>query len=113
MNYIQLTLKNGVKVRAYISRYDHGNAVYIQLVVDGDQDDMVDGEPWATASVNPLLELPEGYVAIKNWSENEGIERDLLDAGIVEGQPVKHIPSGFVTIPVYKLTQKALSVLHI
>lgn len=46
--------------------------------------------------------LASDEVAIKTWSENEGVEKDLLLAGVIEGPVLRRIPSGFVEIPIYK-----------
>ena len=47
--------------------------------------DTADHEPVCTATVNvPEVELPEGYVFIKNYSENEGILETLVAAGIID-----------------------------
>lgn len=46
--------------------------------------DVEDGEPVATATVNlPEITLQDGYVHIKEWSENRGITECLEKAGIV------------------------------
>lgn len=63
--------------------------------------------PVCTCSVNPPDEilLAEGEIAIKDWSENQGMGNWLkLHGVIVREDPVRRIPSGFVTIPVYRLT---------
>ena len=63
--------------------------------------DCTDGFPFATATVNlPGLEKDE--IAIKNYSENEGILEFLLENEIIN-QPHRYIGSGFVTVPVCKL----------
>lgn len=73
----------------------HGGNPSIQLI------DCADGMPFATATVNlPVLETDE--VAIKNYSENEGILNFLLDNSIIEA-PHRFVLSGFVNIPVCKL----------
>ena len=54
------------------------------------------GKPLLTASVNiPEYKLADGYVLIKNWSENEGILKDLIDNNIV-GPAEGLVPSGYV-----------------
>jgi hypothetical protein len=64
--------------------------------------DTEDGCPFATATVSVDDQLLEDEVAIKNYSENEGILDSLINAGIIE-KPHEFINSGFVTIPVCKL----------
>ncbi|MBZ9714453.1 hypothetical protein [Deinococcus multiflagellatus] len=63
------------------------------------------GEPWAVASMS-LPGLAPDEVAIKDYSENEGMLSDLLAAGVVE-QPHRHLAAGFVQAPVCRLTAAA------
>lgn len=45
------------------------------------------GEPIATATTClPEIELEEGYLHIKEWSENKGMTEALIKAGIIENQ---------------------------
>lgn len=68
--------------------HDEGQTV-IQLVCPN-------GEPMAVATVNiPEYPLNDGYVLIKNWSENEGIYGALRDAEII-GPQVGRLPTGYV-----------------
>ena len=50
-----------------------------------------DGSPLATATINlPEVELNDGEVIIKNYSENSGIVNALVNAGVVEfGRPIQ------------------------
>jgi len=45
---------------------------------------------------------PDGFVCIKNWSENAGILEELIENRIID-PPQAYIPSGFVEIPICKL----------
>lgn len=77
-------------------RYGNGQTA-IKLI------DSADGFPFATATV--CVEdnlLKEDEVAIKNYSENEGILESLIDAGIIE-HPHAFIQSSHVRIPICKL----------
>lgn len=67
--------------------------------------DALSGEPVIMASVN-LTKLPPNQVAIKNYSEGEGIEAALIEAGIIGNEPILMIPSGFVNIPVYEILKR-------
>jgi hypothetical protein len=73
------------------------------------------GEPWCVASVNltpeqwgPLYKDRYQYMAIKNWSEGEGMDELLISAGIINGVPVRSVSSGFVDIPIYALSCEAI-----
>ena len=59
-------------------------------------------EEFGVVSINLSEKLEEGYVAIKNWSENEGVLNILIREGIVS-TPSYFIKSGFVEIPVCEL----------
>lgn len=62
-------------------------------------------EEFGIISVNPSEVLKKGYVAIKNWSENEGILNVLIREGIIS-TPRFFIKSSFVDIPICKLLVK-------
>lgn len=66
--------------------------------------DATDGSPVAVASVNleGIAKVKKGEIAIKDYSENEGMLKAMMDAGIVS-KPLRYAPSGFVSIPICKL----------
>jgi hypothetical protein len=65
--------------------------------------DAEDGLPYAVATVNiDELNMVEGYVAVKDYSENEGMLQFLIDNDIVE-PPVTHVESGYVKLPICKI----------
>lgn len=65
-----------------------------------------DGCPIATASVL-LSNLKKDEIAIKDYSENTGMLEALLSAEIVT-EPHRYVPSGFVMIPVCRLTNQGM-----
>ena len=65
--------------------------------------------PICVCTVNPGERVDDGRIAIKDYSENEGMADTLLEMGIIKGKPLYTIPSGWVQIPVYELTDKGLS----
>lgn len=64
-------------------------------------DDIRDGLPVATATVNPNVTLNPEYVAIKDYSENKGMLNALIDANIIE--PEDEIPLGYASCHICKL----------
>lgn len=56
-------------------------------------------EPMAAASTNLDIPLGPDEVAIKNWSENEGLLEVLIAHGIVDS-PHRTVPSGYVDVPI-------------
>ncbi|MFK5892637.1 MAG: hypothetical protein QM504_05405 [Pseudomonadota bacterium] len=66
--------------------------------------DLIAGEPMCMATVCMSHYVFDKHeTAIKNYSENEGILDILIDAGIIELAD-KFINSGFITVPVVRLT---------
>lgn len=71
------------------------------------------GELIAVATVNlPDYDLPDGCVAVKNYSENEGMWEALVKAGIIEAEPRDFVNSGYVSIPIGVLTPRALDLIN-
>lgn len=104
--------------RASLRRYGIGGAmldVAVRFYTNGaPRIDLVEadtGAPWATATVNlPHEDLPDGLVAIKDWSENEGMADLLSRNGLIAPQPSCTIPTGHVEAPVYALTDAMMLV---
>lgn len=88
---------NGEKIELKLEKYGHlkNNALSMY--------DEETGELFMVCSTNVDRKLRDDEVAIKNWSENEGIERWLIENNIIENIPFDFISSGFVIIPIYKL----------
>ena len=67
-----------------------------------------DGEPWATVSVKTSIDVPPDAIAVKTWSENEGLLALLLDAEILVGPLLFEIPCGYAAATVYALNPQLL-----
>lgn len=86
----------GYECIATVAKYGNGR-IAIQLI------DARDHDPIATATVNiPRVPLGPDEVIIKNYSENTGIEKPLIEAGIIGDKPLRYVQTGFVTVPVYR-----------
>lgn len=75
-----------------------------------------DGEPLATLSVNMYepecsldsRNLPRDCFYVKRWAENEEISAEALASGLfVERPDLPEAESGYVSAPVWQLTQAA------
>ena len=85
----------GKFLRVQYSKYGNGqNAILLNYASNG--------QSYAVASVALDEPLRPDEVAIKNYSENEGILKSLLNAGII-ATPHRFISSGFVQIPICKI----------
>lgn len=88
-------------VKVSFDRYAEGDAAAIIL-------SCMDGSPYTKASVNLVPgTIEEGQVAIRNYNENEGILKLLVDNGIVRPARLHTVISGFVEIGIYQLTDAA------
>jgi hypothetical protein len=79
-------------------RYGNGNlALQVESLTEG----LV-----CTCSVNPGVPLPDNELAVKDWSENEGMVEELKRQQVIFGDPVKTLNTeyGFVKIKVFALT---------
>ena len=63
------------------------------------------GERILTATVNTTVKLPDDRIAVKDYSENVGVADFLKELGIIQPVEVASIPSGWVEIPVFELTE--------
>jgi len=62
--------------------------------------------PMATATVRvPDYPLDPKYILIKDWAENKGVLKALVDAGIVRDTG-RVVPTGYVEANVCKLLQR-------
>jgi hypothetical protein len=83
-------------------KYTYSNNNALRLVVVS-EDPMHDNEPMCTASVNIHgVQLEADEVIIKNYSENEGVQEALLDAGIIV-LTGKRVATGFVECDICKI----------
>jgi len=85
------------QVTLEFGKYRGNNRVAITVV------DAEDGEDLLVATVNiPDASLEEGETVIKDYSENAGILKFLVENGIVS-KPVRTVSTGFVQCQVVKL----------
>lgn len=85
--------------------YANGNLA-IEIIND-------DYGPVTRVTVNPDITVPYPLIAIKNYSENEGMVEWLVDEGIVEENPIHIVESGWVEIPLHRLTDHGIQLLDL
>ena len=85
----------GFKCEVMIQKYGTGNPA-VRLL------DLEDGMPVAIATTN-IDGLDSDEIAIKDYSENEGVYNALLNANIITPKH-RELSTGYVTVPVCKLT---------
>lgn len=87
-----------------VIRAEYGNGVPALLLVDA-----ISGEPIAKATVNiPDMKPEKDHVFIKDWSENQGMMKALINYKVIHDKPVKAFPFNRVQVYECKLTSKAL-----
>lgn len=69
----------------------------------------VDGEPIADATIRLTERLRDAHVAVKDYSENEGMVATLIAGGIIRPTHAELIETGFVIVPIYQLSPLAES----
>ena len=85
----------GFKCEIMIQKYGTGNPA-VRLL------DAEDGMPVVIATTN-IDGLDSDEIAIKDYSENEGVYNALLNAGVITPKH-RELSTGYVTVPVCKLT---------
>lgn len=96
----QQILINGQTVNVVICNYQRPPNLAIVL-------ERENGEGYAVASLNVDEHLDAGEVAIKDYSENEGMLNTLVSAGIVS-EPVRWLLCGHVLVPICRLLSRSL-----
>jgi hypothetical protein len=86
----------GDEAVVYIKRGTYSNGGTSLSLIDA-----VDHCPFANCTIN-MVGLEHDELAIKNYSENEGMLDFLLKEGIVE-RPHRYESSGYVLVPICKL----------
>lgn len=86
-----------------VSRYTENNNLAIAIY---DDEGMI-----ANVTTNPGVGLIDDYIAVKDYSENEGMMSALAELGIIVSEPALSLPSGFVFIPVCALTDEGMEIL--
>ena len=87
------------KLKPVFLRYGTGNTA-IRLLDSNNN-------PYTTCTINlPDMDLETNQVAVKNYSENEGMLDALLKAEIVQ-EPLRFVRSGSTVIPICNLTKPA------
>ena len=96
MKEFQLQTPYGFEVRCSLEIIPEQHHIQVY-----DWDEENGWEPWATATVQ-IGGLNENEVAIKNYSENEGILEALVDLGVID-PPHRRVASGFVMIDICRM----------
>lgn len=86
------------------NRYMDNDRTAILLKVDST------GEMFGDATVNiPDAFIPnDDYVVVKAYGFSEGLDDALIAAGLIEADVLTYARSGYITTPVYRLTDTAI-----
>ena len=52
--------------------------------------------------------LNDDQIFVKDYSENEGMTKALIDAGVIEQTPICCVKTGYVEVSTYRLTEQAI-----
>lgn len=100
---MEITL-NGTKVELHKSNYIRNGANSLQADCESEIGDGIPfRERYAILSVNLIEEsLANDEIAIKTWSENEGMLDQLIEQKVVS-EPLRQVETGFVHAAICKL----------
>lgn len=88
------------------NHYTHNNQISLQLVADdslrNQKNDTFPGEPIATATSCFDYNVDADQTFIKDFSENKGVLKSLIDAGIVEDLGMQ-VPTGHAHLNLVKV----------
>lgn len=106
---MKVTLKKFAQVELDV-RFDKYHKGGIAIILEHTDEDTRFTEQYAVATVYvvELEQFGEDYVAIKNYAENEGVLDALVSGGVIEKEAVAISHSGFVDLPIHKLTVRAI-----
>ena len=105
VNYLGDVFLNDVKYYALLHRYQSKGGGYAITLIDG-----IDGSPAATCTACLSSKPPyidPGQVAIKDYSEYEGILDALIAANIID-PPEYSEYSGFIELPICRIRPQLL-----
>jgi hypothetical protein len=93
---MDITLPHGTYKDCSIKLHKYSNNRPALVIYQGD-------EVLLKASVNmPDHPIPKNHICIKNWSENEGILKELVRHKIVKA-PIYAIPSKYISVFICEL----------
>lgn len=98
----------GEEVQMFVREYPNGR-VGLQLM--SQMEDMPEGhlEPFSTPTVNMVdAPCPDNEVYVKDWSENEGMVKQLVEWKVIEPGVTHFEQSGYVTVGRYRFTASFL-----
>ena len=101
---VTLKLKYGTyPVSVQFAKYASNNRTALLFVHDDTSE--------TPASINiSHADVPDAdHIVVKSYSENEGMDKELVRLGLIQPVPVGFVNSGFITAPIHKLTPQAIA----
>ncbi len=89
----------------YTDHYMVNGNLFIGIAQDSADDGEVDYI--MNVTVNTDVPLPDGCIAVKDYSENEGILETMKALGLVT-EILAYLPSGYVSIPICRYDKSVL-----
>lgn len=87
-----------------VGTYRYGGGRYIHIV----QNTCEGQEDIADVTANISTPMPKGCIAVKDYSENTGMLREMQRLGVVT-EVLAFCPSGYVSLPVCKYDEEVLN----
>ncbi|MCD8898497.1 hypothetical protein [Mammaliicoccus sciuri] len=97
VKYNNKTLKIGVVL------YLTGTTGIIAYDEDGE------GEVYGQLTTNTVFPMLEGWITV-DTNNYPSVDKTLIEAGIIEQEPITYVHSGFCCYPMYSLTDEVCSI---
>ena len=92
----------GTSFQVTLAKGKYGNGAKALQLIDAE-----DGMPYGVATVNTGKIYGDDLIAVKDWSENEGMVDFLKEIGFIDRVAAVD-QSGYVTVPICHLTPEAV-----
>lgn len=89
----------------YTDRYTDNGNLFIGIAQDNK--DTGDVDYIMNVTVNLGMPLPDGCIAVKDYSENEGLLEKMKALGMVT-EVLAYLPSGYVSVPLCRYDRQIL-----
>lgn len=68
-----------------------------------------DGEVYGQLTTNTVVPMLEEWITV-DTNNYPSVDKALIEAGIIEQEPITYVHSGFCSYPVYSLTDEVCSI---
>ena len=97
--FVNELIYKGERVQCILEHYDYDSSYAISLYT-------MNGEPYVVATLCGEFMTQGNEVIIKNYSENEGMDKFLIENNVIQKEVLRLLPFGFCVCPVHELNME-------